>query len=97
MTTTIPPPPHEINNNIAPKSNSKCDSYLSRTQIFFGDAEPKITAIQEAKGLNNLGMETLINYLKSHEIYTLEDDPSRKGKSIALKSNGKTTKALQVL
>lgn len=39
MTATIPPPPHEINNNIAPKSNSKCDSYLSRTQIFFGDAE----------------------------------------------------------
>lgn len=39
MTAAIPPPPpHEIN-NIAPKFNSKCDSYLSRTQIFIRDAE----------------------------------------------------------
>jgi hypothetical protein len=28
----------------------------------------KITVIQEAKGLNNMGLETLISYLKSHVI-----------------------------
>jgi len=47
---------------------------------------PNATTIHEAKDLNNLGLETLISFVKSHEIELLEDGSSRKIKFIALKS-----------
>jgi len=55
---------------------------------------PKVTTIEEAKDLNTLSVEDLISSLKCHEI---EHEPIKKPKSIALKSRGKSTKALKAL
>ena len=56
---------------------------------------PKVTAIEEAKDLNTLSVEDLISSLKCHEIGLNEQEPVKKPKSIALKSKGKSSKALK--
>jgi len=56
-----------------------------------------VTAIEEAKDLNTLSVEDLISSLKCHEIGLNEHEPIKKSKSIALKSRGKSTKALKAL
>jgi len=58
---------------------------------------PKVTAIEEAKDLNTLSVEDLISSLKCHEIGLNEQEPIKKHKSIALKSRGKSSKALKAL
>jgi len=58
---------------------------------------PKVTAIEEVKDLNTLSVEDLISSLKCHEIGLNEHEPIKKPKSIALKSRGKSTKALKAL
>lgn len=57
-----------------------------------------VTALKLSKDLNTLTLEELISSLRSHEIEVNEDEPQRKGKFVALKSNRKfDSKALQVL
>ena len=56
---------------------------------------PKATATEEAKDLNSLSVEDLINSLKCHDIGLNEEEPIRQPKSIALKSKGKSSKALK--
>ena len=56
-----------------------------------------MTAIEEGKDLNTLSIEDLISSLKCHEIDLNEHEPIKKPKSIALKSRGKSTKALKAL
>jgi len=56
---------------------------------------PKVSAIEEAKDLNTLSVEDLISSLKCHEICLNEQEPVRKPKTIALKSKGKSSKALK--
>jgi len=51
---------------------------------------PKVTAIEEAKDLNTLSVEDLVNSLKVHEISLNEHEPAMKSKSIALPSKGKS-------
>jgi len=58
---------------------------------------PKVTTIEEAKDLNTLSVEDLISSLKCHEIRLNEHEPIKKSKSIALKSRGKSSKALKAL
>jgi len=58
---------------------------------------PKVTTIEEAKDLNTLSVEDLISSLKCHEIGLNEHEPIKKPKSIALKSRGKSSKALKAL
>jgi len=58
---------------------------------------PKVTAIEEAKDLNTLSVEDLISSLKYHDIGLNEHESIKKPKSIALKSRGKSTKALNAL
>jgi len=58
---------------------------------------PKVTTIEEVKDLNTLSVEDLISSLKCHEIGLNEHEPIKKHKSIALKSKGKSTKALKAL
>ena len=58
---------------------------------------PKVTTIEEAKDLNTLSVADLISSLKCHEIGLNEQEPIKKHKSIALKSRGKSTKALKAL
>ena len=58
---------------------------------------PKVTAIEEAKYLNTLGVEDPISSLKFHEMSLNEHEPSKKSKSIALPSKGKSSKALKVI
>lgn len=58
---------------------------------------PKVTCIEEANGLNKFSLENLISSLKSHEIEHIGYEPTTKSKSIALKSDGKSAKALQDL
>ena len=53
-----------------------------------------MTAIEEAKDLNTLSVEDLISALKCHEIGLNEHESIKKHKSIALKSRGKSSKAL---
>jgi len=57
---------------------------------------PKVTSIEEAKDLNTLSVEDLVSSLKVHEISLNEHEPSKKSKSIALPSKGKSSKALKV-
>src|SRR4030065_1063951 len=57
---------------------------------------PKVTSIEEARGLNALSLEYLISSLKCHELGFPEAESSKKSKSIALKSKGKEAKALKV-
>ena len=56
---------------------------------------PMVTALKLAKDLNNTSLEELISSLRSHEIELQEDEPQKKGKSIALKSKTEKTKAYQ--
>lgn len=42
-------------------------------------------------------LENLISSLKSNEVYLSGNEPPKKSKSIALKSKGKSSKALQVI
>src|SRR4051812_17022747 len=58
---------------------------------------PMVTAFKIAKNLNDVSLEELINALISHEIELDANEPQKKGKSIALKSNlKKCTNAFQV-
>src|SRR3954470_17135630 len=54
-----------------------------------------VTAFKIAKNLNEVSLEELINALRSHEIELDANEPQKKGKSIALKSNVKCTNAFQ--
>lgn len=58
---------------------------------------PKVTTIQKAKDLNKLPLEEFMSSLKSHEVELEEDEPNKKSKSLALKSQENKTnyKALQ--
>ena len=58
---------------------------------------PKVTAIDEAKDLNTLSVEDLVSSLKVHEISLNEHEPTKKSKSIALPSKGKSSQALKVV
>src|ERR1044072_3855728 len=54
-----------------------------------------VTALKLAKDLNKIILEELISSLRSHEIELQEDEPQRRNKYVALKSNSKKAKALQ--
>ena len=56
-----------------------------------------MTAIEKAKDLNTLSVEDLVSSLKVHELSLNEHEPTKKSKSIALPSKGKTSKALKVV
>src|SRR5580765_213999 len=56
---------------------------------------PMVTALKVAKDLNSVSLEELISSLRSHEIELQADEPQRKVRSVALKSNFKKDKALQ--
>src|ERR1044072_8029806 len=56
---------------------------------------PMVTALKVANDLNSISLEELISSLRSHEIELQADEPQRRNKSVALKSNSKKTKALQ--
>ncbi|MCH87410.1 aspartyl-tRNA synthetase, partial [Trifolium medium] len=56
---------------------------------------PKVTAIEEAKDLKKLSLESLINNLKSHEMVLKVDEPLKKSKSVALQSTKTSSKALK--
>ena len=58
---------------------------------------PKVTAIEEAKDLNTLSVEDLVSSLKVHELSLNEHESTKKSKSIALPSKGKSSKALKVV
>ena len=58
---------------------------------------PKVTAIEEAKGLNTLSVKDLVSSLKVHEIGLNEHEPAKKVKSIALPSKGKSSKTFKVI
>ena len=60
---------------------------------------PKVIAIQEAKDLIVLSLDTLIRSLKTHEIELNEisKESARKGKSIALKSSHKKTSSSKAM
>ena len=58
---------------------------------------PKVTVIEEAKYLNTISVEDLISSLKVHEISLDEHDSTKKTKSIALVSKGKSSKALKAI
>src|SRR3954470_5392134 len=58
---------------------------------------PMVTAFKIAKNMNDVSLEELISALRSHEIELDANEPQKKGKSIALKSNiKKCTNAFQV-
>src|ERR1044072_9482246 len=54
-----------------------------------------VTALKVAKDLNSVSLEELISSLRSHEIELQVDEPQRKVRTVALKSNFKKDKALQ--
>src|SRR3954464_6553501 len=55
-----------------------------------------VTAFKIVKNLNEVSLEELISALRSHEIELGANEPQKKGKSIALKSNfKKCTNAFQ--
>lgn len=54
-----------------------------------------MTTIEEARDLNTLSLEDFISSLKCHEIRLNEEEPVKKSKFIALKSKGKSSKALK--
>lgn len=51
---------------------------------------PMVTVSKLSKDLNKITLEELISSLRIHEIELEEDDPQKKGKSVALKSNKKS-------
>src|ERR1044072_4183536 len=56
---------------------------------------PMVTALKMAKDLNQISLEELISFLRSHEIELQEDEPLKKVKSVALKASSRKAKALQ--
>src|SRR3954468_16381392 len=50
---------------------------------------PIVTAFKIAKNVNEVSLEELISALRSHDIELDANEPQKKGKSIALKSNNK--------
>ena len=58
---------------------------------------PKVTVIEEAKDLNTLSVEDLVSSLKVYELSLNEHESTKKSKSIALPSKGKSSKALRVI
>jgi len=56
-----------------------------------------VTAIEEAKDLNTLSVEDLVSSLKVHETGLNEHEPTKKVKSIALPSKGKSSKDFKVV
>src|SRR3954467_13523238 len=48
-----------------------------------------VTAFKISKNLNEVSLKELISALRSHEIELDANEPQKKGKSIALKSNNK--------
>src|SRR3954467_13741647 len=50
---------------------------------------PMVTAFKIAKNLNEVSLEELISAQRSHKIEMDANEPQKKGKSIALKSNNK--------
>jgi len=56
-----------------------------------------VTAIEETKDLNTLSVEDLVSSLKVHEMSLNEHESTKKTRSIALPSKGKSSKALKVI
>ena len=54
-----------------------------------------VTTLKLVKDQNNTSLEELISSLSSHEIELQEDEPQKKGKSIALKSKTEKARAYQ--
>ena len=52
-----------------------------------------VTALKLAKDLNNTSLEELVSSLRSHEIVLDQDEPQKRGKSIALKSDRRSAKS----
>ncbi|MCI65621.1 aspartyl-tRNA synthetase, partial [Trifolium medium] len=55
----------------------------------------KVTAIEEAKDLKKMSLETLISNLRSHEMVLNADASQKKLKSVALQSTKTSSKALK--
>jgi len=71
------------------KSYVNVDHVNKILRSFHAKWRPKVTVIEEARGLNTLNIEDLISSLKCHELELNEDEPVKKSKSITLKSKGK--------
>jgi len=56
-----------------------------------------VTVIEEAKDLNTLSVEDLVSSFKVHELSLNEHESTKKSKSIALTSKGKSSKVLKVI
>ena len=57
-----------------------------------------VIALKLAKDLNKISLDELVSSLRSHEIELEEDEPQKKGKPLALKSNKKSdSKVLQAM
>lgn len=55
---------------------------------------PKVTAIQEAKDMKKISIESRISNLKSHELeLNGDEEPIKKSRSMALKSIGRSNKS----
>src|SRR4051812_8453109 len=54
---------------------------------------PMVTTFKIGKNLNEVSLEELISALRSHEIVLDANEPQKKGKSIALKSNNNSFQA----
>lgn len=80
------------------KGYSTLDHVKKNIRGFPKQWRPMVTALKLAKDLNTISLEELIISLRSHEIELEDDEPQKKGKSLALKSNKKfDTKAFQVV
>lgn len=53
-----------------------------------------VTALKVSKNLNSTTLKELLSSLRSHQIDLKEDGPQNKGKSVALKSKGKSEKTI---
>lgn len=51
-----------------------------------------VTAVKMSKNLNSKNMEELVSSLRIHEIELEEDEPWKRGNSVALKFKGKSKK-----
>src|SRR3954463_12329224 len=78
------------------KGYTKADHVKKIIRSFPRRWGPMVTAFKIAKNLNEVSLEELISALRSHEIELDANEPQKKGKSIALKSNlKKCTNAFQ--
>src|ERR1044072_2032096 len=77
------------------KGHSNADHVKKILRSLPAKWRPMVTALKMAKDLNKISLEELISSLRSHEIELQEDEPQRKIKSVALKSNSSKAKALQ--